>query len=85
MLSKAILHRLELLNAINTLRVLLRVHKARERLAELHTANTMRHASKTGTVPVDLAGDRVERPARAAFVLFPFRSLYPLYALDSLW
>ena len=71
MLPEALLHGLELLHAVDTLRVRLGEDKTRERFAELHTARPVRHTAETWAVPVDLARLRVERaaPARALLCL----------------
>ena len=61
MLPEALLHGLELLDAVDPLRVRLGEDETRERLAELQPTGTVRHPTETRTVPVDLAGLRVER------------------------
>lgn len=60
-LPEAILHRLELLNAIHPLGLHLRKHETGKRLAELHAAGTIRHPAEARTIPVDFAGDGVKR------------------------
>ena len=62
-LPEALLHGLELLHAVDTLRVRLGEDKTRERFAELHTARPVRHTAETWAVPVDLARLGVERAA----------------------
>lgn len=66
-LSEAILHRLELFDAINTLGILLRKHETGKRLAELHAARTVGHPTETRTVPVNFPGHGVKRTPRGRF------------------
>ena len=66
--SEAILHRLELLDAVDPLGLLLRIHETGKRLAELHPAGTVGHPAEARTVPVDFPGDGVERTPRRLFI-----------------
>jgi hypothetical protein len=60
MLPEAILHGFKLLHAVNTLRLLLREHKARESLPELHTARTVSHPPQARAIPVDFPSFWIE-------------------------
>lgn len=57
---------LELLNAVNTLRLLLGVDEAAESRLELLTTRAVGHTTQTWAVPVDLSGLRVEGSFLAA-------------------
>lgn len=59
MSSEARLHPFELLHAIDTLGLVLRVDETRECLAELRSTGPMGHTAETRAIPVDFAGDWV--------------------------
>lgn len=71
-LSEAILHRLEVFNAVHPLRLLLREDKTAKCRAELLPARTMRHPTETRAVPVDFASLLVECPLFSRFFLQSF-------------
>lgn len=60
---------LELLNTVNTLRLLIRVYKAAKRRLELLSAWSVGHTTQTRAVPVNLAGLRVKRSLLTGFLL----------------
>ena len=60
MLPEAILHGLEIVDALHPLGIFLREDKAAECGFELLSACSVCHPAETGTVPVDLAGLFVE-------------------------
>lgn len=60
MFPEAILHRLEVLNAVHALRVFLREYEAAECRSELLATRPIRHTAQARTIPVDLAGLLVE-------------------------
>ena len=63
MLPEALLHGLELLHAVDALRLRFREDEARKCFTELHPARAMCHTTKARAVPVDLASLRVKRAA----------------------
>lgn len=59
MSPEAILHPLELLYTVDTLRFFLRVHEARKGFAKFWSTRSMGHTAQAWTVPVDLPGDGI--------------------------
>ena len=63
MLSEAILHGLEFLDAVGALGLFPREHEAREGVSKLRTARPVRHPAQTWAVPVDFARLGIEGAA----------------------
>lgn len=70
MLLEALLHPLELLNAVHPLWFLVAVHEAGERFAELWTAGAVCHSAKALAVPIYFASFGVEGSFLGGFFFF---------------
>jgi len=60
MSPEAILHGLELVDAVDAFWFVLRVYEAGKGFPEFGTAGTMSHSTKARAIPVNFASDRIE-------------------------